>query len=385
VHPRGTARRGLALDYRPRRAANSPDRVRGRSPLSLYEQVAGLPVEIDGSALARLELPVSTGLTRVTTVVRLRGGGAEGIGEDVTYSTPHQDAFQSAFGSEGLPLAGRWSSFEELSRHVGDLDLFPGGADHDVYRSYRRWGVESAALDLALRQAGRSLADVLGRELRPVRFVVSLRLGDPPTLDPVRSRLDRYPGLRFKLDPTPGWDEPLVRALAETGAVDSVDLKGAYRGTVVDNPADPRLYRLVAEGFPDAWIEDPDLSDPDADAVLEPHRDRITWDAVIHSIADIEALPFPPRMLNMKPSRFGSVRALLDAYEWCERNGVAVYGGGQFELGPGRGQIQYLASLFGPDEPNDVAPAGFHASDVGDGLPTSPLAPVAEPVGFRWG
>jgi L-alanine-DL-glutamate epimerase-like enolase superfamily enzyme len=353
--------------------------------VTLYDAVAGLPVEIDGSTFERLELPVSSGFTRVTTVVRLGGGGAEGVGEDVTYSAPLHDVFQRTFATDALPLADRWSSFDELSRRVGELDLFPGGLDHAVFRNYRRWAVESAALDLALRQAGRSLADVLGREPRPARFVVSLRLGDPPTLDPVRSRLDSYPGLRFKLDPTPGWDEALVSGLAETGAVDSVDLKGAYRGTVVDNPADAHLYRLVAEGFPDAWIEDPDLSDPAADAVLEPHRDRITWDAVIHSVADIERLPFPPRMLNMKPSRFGSVRALLDAYAWCEERGVGVYGGGQFELGPGRGQIQYLASLFGPEQPNDVAPAGFHASEPADGLPSSPLPPAAEPTGFRWG
>jgi L-alanine-DL-glutamate epimerase-like enolase superfamily enzyme len=352
--------------------------------VSLYAALASLPVEIDGSSLERLELPVSSGFTRVTTVVRLFGGGEKGVGEDVTYSAEQQDAFQRGF-AEGLPLARRWSSFDELSRALDAIDLFPDGLEESVFRSYRRWGVESAALDLALRQAGRSLADALGREVRPVRFVVSLRLGEPPSLEPVRARLARYPGLRFKLDPTAGWDEELVRALAETGAVDSVDLKGAYRGTIIDNPADPRLYRLVADGLPGAWIEDPDLSHAEAAAVLEPHRDRITWDAIIHSVADIEALPFPPRMLNMKPSRFGSVRSLLEAYEWTERHGVGTYGGGQFELGPGRGQIQYLASLFGPDAPNDVAPVGFHHPDVGEGLPASPLAPAASATGFGWG
>ena len=63
----------------------------------------------------------------------------------------------------------------------------------------------------------------------------------------------------------------------------------------VDHPTDPALYRLVAEAFPAARIEDPDLDDPEAGAVLEPHRDRISWDAIIHSVADVEALPFPPR------------------------------------------------------------------------------------------
>jgi hypothetical protein len=83
---------------------------------------------------------------------------------------------------------------------------------------------------------------------------------------------------------------------------------------------------------------------------------RITWDAPIHSVADIERLPQRPCMLNIKPSRFGSVRALLDAYDYCTRHGIGCYGGEQFELGPGRTQIQLLASLFHPDAPNDVAP-----------------------------
>jgi hypothetical protein len=61
-----------------------------------------------------------------------------------------------------------------------------------------------------------------------------------------------------------------------------------------------------------------------------------------------------------------------------------MYGGGQFELGPGRGQIQYLASLFHPHTPNDVAPAGYNDPDPADGLPQSPLPPAPDSLGFRW-
>jgi hypothetical protein len=151
----------------------------------------------------------------------------------------------------------------------------------------------------------------------------------------------------------------------------------------VDQPADPALYRLVTAAFPAAWIEDPALT-PETEAVLAAHRNRITWDAVIHSVADIEALPFTPRMLNIKPSRFGTLRAVLDAYDHCEANGIRAYGGGQFELGPGRGQIQYLASLFHPDAPNDVAPAAYNDPEPGPGLPTSPLPPPPAGPGFRY-
>ena len=94
--------------------------------------------------------------------------------------------------------------------------------------------------------------------------------------------------------------------------------------------------------------------------MLEPHRDRITWDAAIYSPADVDTLPFPPKCLNSKPSRFGSARGLFDFYDLCEQRGIALYGGGQFELGLGRGQIQHLASLFHPDGPNDVAPGAYN-------------------------
>ncbi len=302
-------------------------------------------------------------------MIRLRGAGEEGVGEDTTYSEAEQLAFQQA-GSV-LPLAGS-HTIDSFSRRLEGMD------------SHRRWGLESAALDLALRQAGRPLFDVLGREPRPVRFVVSLRLGDPPSIDRVRRRLELYPDLRFKLDPTSDWDEQLVAELAATGAVDAVDLKGAYKGTIVDQPPDPRLYELVAQGLPEAWIEDPALT-TETEPVLAPHRDRITWDAPIHSVADIEALPFAPRTINIKPSRSGSVEALFDTYDYLSAQGIGAYGGGQFELGPGRAQLQYLASLFHPDAPNDVAPSAYNETEPRPGLPESPLEPAASATGFSWG
>src|SRR5206468_5436746 len=124
---------------------------------------------------------------------------------------------------------------------------------------------------------------VLERAVAPVRFVVSSRLGEPPTMAPVLGRLARYPELRFKLDATPSWSDELIAALQATGAVDSIDFKGAYRGTVVDNPTDPGLYRRIAEAFPDAWLEDPDLESEEARAALAGHEARITWDAPIHA------------------------------------------------------------------------------------------------------
>ena len=210
-----------------------------------------------------------------------------------------------------------------------------------------------------------------------------MRLGEPPSADRVLRWLELNPDLQFKLDPTSGWTDELVAELAATGAVESADLKGHYAGTVVDQGADPALYSRVANGLPDAWLEDPALT-PETEPVLEPHRDRITWDAPIHTVDDVEALPFPPRTLNVKPSRSGSIRDLFTLYDYCEERGIGLYGGGQFELGPGRGQIQYLASVFHPDGPNDVAPGRYNEPEPSAGLPASPLDPAPDSLGFRW-
>jgi len=346
-----------------------------------YDLIADLPVRIDSYDLSRLEGDLGP-FTRVTTVVSLRGGGEEGVGEDVTYDEADHDALRD-FGPS-LPLAGE-HTLRSLSARLDELDLFPVPATREPYVHYRRWAFESAALDLALRQAGEPLHAALGREARPVRFVASTRLGDPPSVDPVRRRRAIDAGLRFKLDPENNWTSEFIDELAALDCVDTLDFKGFYKGTVVEVRTDPWLYERCATAFPDAWLEDPDLDEPEAAKVLEPHRDRITWDAPLHSVADVEGRPFPPRTINSKPSRFGTLEELMAVYDWCAERGVAVYGGGQGELGPGRGQIQYLASLFHPDTPNDVAPGGYNLPEPPPDLSGSPLAPAPAPAGFRWG
>ncbi|MGA2452367.1 MAG: hypothetical protein ABSG93_02515 [Solirubrobacteraceae bacterium] len=349
--------------------------------MSTWDTLAGLELEIDDYALEPLQATVSSEFERKSTVIHLRGAGEDGLGEDVTYDAIDHEILQAA--GPTLPLAGRFT-LGSFCAHLAELPLFPEPPQREVSARYRTWAYESAAFDLALRQAGTTLHEALAREPQPVRFVVSLRLGEPPTLEPLRRRLQSHPGLRFKLDPTSSWDEPLIAALVATGAVDSVDFKGLYHGSIVDQPADPVLYRRVAEAFPNAWIEDPALT-PETDAVLAPYRERFSWDAPIHSIADIEALPYPPRMVNIKPSRLGGLRSLLDAYDYCAGRDIGNYGGGQFELGVGRGQNQYLASIFHADAPNDVAPSGFNLPDPPADLPSSPLAPAPSALGFRWG
>ena len=139
----------------------------------------------------------------------------------------------------------------------------------------------------------------------------------------------------------------------------------------------------MIEGLPDAVIEDPALTE-DTRPILDRHEERVAWDATIHGVADIEALPFEPSWMNIKPSRFGSVESLFETIEYCTEREITMYGGGQFELDVGRGQIQALASIFYPDSANDVAPGGYNDPEIAEGLPTSPLSPPDVREGFRW-
>jgi hypothetical protein len=318
----------------------------------------------------------------------MKGAGEEGVGEDVVYDGLDHVAQQDA--GPVLDFSGR-RTFAELSELIGETDLFPGAPpERETSRSYRRWAFESAALDLALRQNELSLAGVLEIEPQAVTFVCSTRLtpfGEPGAAaspDPVVKRVERYPGLRFKLDPENNWDDELIHRLSVLGVVDTLDLKGLYKGTPVDVETDPELYRNCIERFPTAWLEDPDIT-PETRPVLEHHMERVTWDANLYSVEDIKGLEVQPHGINSKPSRFGSVSELFAVYEHCEEHEIQIYGGGQSELGPGRGQIQYLASLFHPHTPNDVAPSGYNDPKILYGLPFSPLMPETRETGFYWG
>ena len=321
-----------------------------------WERLRDLELVVDSVRTERRSVDVSTQFTRVTTTYVFSGGGHEGRGEDVTYDAAAHDTLKL------MGASGRWT-----------LSAFSDALEGMAFEDYRRWAWESAALDLALRQNGISLGDAVERGYSPVRFVVSTR-GD------AFAWLAAAPELELKLDPANDWERPFMERLARTRRVRVLDLKAYYTGTPVDVVPDPDLYRNVVELFPDVVIEDASL-DGDCGDVVRPHAARLSFDAPIHSADDVRALAVEPGWLNIKPSRFGTVARLLECIEYCEAKRIRLYGGGQFELGVGRRQIQALASLFYPDGPNDVAPSEYNVGEPRSGLPQSPLPP-ASAVGF---
>jgi L-alanine-DL-glutamate epimerase-like enolase superfamily enzyme len=214
---------------------------------------------------------------------------------------------------------------------------------------YERAALEAAVIDLALRQANTNLFELSGVAPRPVRFLVSF----DALADPVRflgGYLDASPAARIKLDVDPAWSDETFRGLASLERVVVLDLK--QRG-------DLSTAERAHAALPEALIEDPPLDTAESQGEAPvPHslRARVSLDISILTARNVETLPFSPAAINVKPARMGSVMEALRTVGACRGAGIATYVGGMFEVGPGRSQVQVLASLTSPEAWNDVAP-----------------------------
>jgi L-alanine-DL-glutamate epimerase-like enolase superfamily enzyme len=344
----------------------------------LWTAVKDLPIAIESSSFETLRPSGPTGAEEdvSTTQLRLRGRGEEGVGEQVGLAKT-----QEGLRASEHPLVGEWATLAGFLAHLDTLDMWPEPPEYELERNWRRWTFESAALDLALRQAGTSLPEVLGRTPRPVTFVNSFGLGDPPAVDKVAERHARNPTVGFKLDVAPSWTQEIMDRIAAVPGVATIDFKGQYDLEVEDEAALLAMYERTVATFPDVLFEDPH-DRPQVLELLAPFTDRVSYDAPITTVQSIGATAIAARIVNVKPCRVGRLDELGRLYAHCEAAGIRMYNGGMGELGVGRGQAQLLASLFHPDAPNDIAPPDYNLEVLPAGLPASPLDPAAD-RGFR--
>ena len=167
-----------------------------------YAHVAELPLIIERCELQPIVRDTTSGFTKVSTVVRLSGADHVGEGED---SRGTRSTRSGSFGRGGeLSWLHGTRTFDEFSRLLALANLFPVRPIRESAYYYRRWAFESAALDLALRQNGVSFQHAVGRRARPVNFVASVRIGDPPDLAILRAWLGEDP------DCASSWIRPLA-------------------------------------------------------------------------------------------------------------------------------------------------------------------------------
>src|SRR3954449_2344177 len=129
--------------------------------MAAFDAIADLPIEVEGYELEDRDRTYGD-FTRPSTIIHMRGRGEEGIGEDVVYDVLDHIAHRDAGPVHDLTGP---KTLGELCELLGELDLFAGAPPvRDTSRLYRRWAYESAALDLALRQAGKPLWEVVGHD-----------------------------------------------------------------------------------------------------------------------------------------------------------------------------------------------------------------------------
>lgn len=343
----------------------------------LYDVLQSIPVTVEDVTFDGRQIDTQSRVFE-RTVIQIHGDGYTGFGEDTAPSIEAHERLRA----EGLPLpagehtVGTFSIAMDTELHLADQTEPRNGLNH------LQWAIESAVLDLALKQLERTLAGVLGQPYEPVTFVASPSLGDASSLRPVHRLLEAIPDLGLKIDVPEDPNSSLLAELAATDAVRVLDLKGQY-GSDIGAPADPKLYRRLFEMFPDAIVEDPVVTDSTRE-ILEVHADRISWDAPITDVESVRELSWEPTVINVKPCRFGTLESLCQFLEYAHNQNIDLYGGGMFELKAGRAHNQALASLFYPDGPNDLAPPAYHLFEGNQSLPTSPLTPPEEPSGIGW-
>ena len=255
---------------------------------------------------------MSSGFERLTTVIRLqrrRRGGRSARTSPTTATT----SAPSRSTARELPLAGEWT-FDELlraprrarpvPRRRAELRRLPQLPPLGVRERGAR---PRAAPGRPLARRRRSAASRAGARSSSPRAWASRRRSTPvtrrlaalpgPALQARRhARLGRRADRRPDRDRRRRLDRLQGRLQGHAGR--------RRRPTRPSTAGSPRRSRTPGSRTPTSTTED-------AREALRPFEDRITWDAPIHSVDDILAMPVLPRTVNLKPSRFGSVRGAV--------------------------------------------------------------------------
>jgi len=281
---------------------------------------------------------------RPSSTVTLHGAGEHGRGEMVAWTRSVHERF-----------AARMDEVPRGAARLGEWIEMVGRRFHDPYE---RAALEAAAIDLALRQHETNLFGLASAKPAPARYVVSLGRTDEPLLVVAQ----QPETVELKIDVDPRWTDEAWAALAGLGRVAVLDFKGGGRSVDFE-----RAHRLM----PGALSEDPAEPAPGL---------RLSADIPITSAAAVDALPFHPAAVNVKPARIGGVLEALACVARCDAAGVSVYFGGMFEVGPGRRQLWDLAALLAPEGTNDVAPIA-----VGEAPARRPPRLVVDPTRSGFG
>ena len=327
---------------------------------------------------------------RATTLIQLRGPGGETgrrRGRGLRRDRPREPPGRRP---EPIDLAGSYT-LDSFSKRLEETALFPAPPVRgEVSELYRRWAFESAALDLALAQAGRSLADVLEREPRPLNFVVSMRLGSLASRRSPRSRtaslrlLERYPGTKLKLDPTNNWTQELVDAARGHRRGRLARPQGPVQGHAGGRGDRPGALPHGHRGVPERVARGPGRDRRDAAAPRRGERARDLGRADPlggrRARPSLEAAHGEHQAVALRPAQQPVRDVRL----------VRAGGGTGVRRRPDRARARAAATSSTSHRSSTRTPRTTRrppattSPQLPDGLLTSPLEPRIAPAGFRW-
>ena len=306
----------------------------------LRRRLAALPVHMEKARvdIEAIELPAYPDGPRPTSTVILTGDGQVGSGENVAWTEEDHHLFRTEVRDRLPATRGTIGSFsQQLQTSFTD--------------PYKTSALESAAIDLALRQARTNLEEIAEASYQDVRYVRSFAAAEDP-LPELVSHSQQAPSVEVKLDVHPAWETATLAALADLRTIAVLDFK--HRGTQAQQMA-------VAQALRDPWLEDPGIPGHRPNRAL---AERFSLDAALTSDNPEQLLAkLNPGAANLKAPRMGGILALLGAADFCAAHKKPFYLGGMFEVSIGRTQARELASLLTPQGPNDLAPIPRQAND----------------------
>ena len=294
---------------------------------ALAEALGALPVQVSGVEVRQTGVALDDyqGGPRPSSVLRLVGGGHAGEGENVAFTAEEH----ARFAAEAEAMLRR-----PRGAKSGRVDAMIAPA----VRGYPRAALEAALIDLALRQAGTTLAVLTGVACASLRFVVSFAACADPAARATRLRAgDRGPGQELKIDVDPTWGRDVEVALASLAGIAILDFKG--RGDA-ERAAD------LSTLFPGTIFEDPPVGTA---------HPRVARDGSLSDARAVAVALARGEAVNIKAPRMGGPLEALRALDLAARAAGTAYLGGMFEVGVGRRQARQLAALFCPAAPNDLA------------------------------
>ena len=355
--------------------------------VSVYDRLAELPIEIESYELEDRDREYGD-FTRPSTIVHLRGGGQEGVGEDVVYDVLDHIAHRDA--GPVLDLTGP-GTLGELCELLGELDLFPGAppdaralaplpplgvrvgragprAAPGRAPAARGGGARPEAADLRL-------LDPAGRDRRG-RAAVDDRAGPQAARQVPDAALQARPRERLGRRADRGAEADRGRSTCSTSRACTRARRSTSTPTRSCTGGSPTHSRTPTSRTPTStrrrrrcWSRTPTA---------------ITWDAPLHSLADV--VERNSKAINSKPSRFGSLRELIVRLRALRARGDRdLRRRAGRDQGPAAGRSSTWPRCSTPTPPTMSPPPATTIPRSPTGFPRARWTRCRSQTGFRWG